>query len=93
MMLKKSHVECVLLALAMAVLAAEPAAASLDGTLQAIIGILKGPVARSCAIIAVMIAGYKMLFGNLDPKVFGTVFLGIAIIFGAAELVDATMAA
>jgi type IV secretion system protein VirB2 len=92
-MMTRPQVEVLALAVLMAVVAAEPAAASLDGTLQAIIGILKGPVARSCAIIAVMIAGYKMLFGNLDPKVFGTVFLGIAIIFGAAELVDATMAA
>jgi type IV secretion system protein VirB2 len=92
-MMTRPQVEVLALAVLIAVVAVEPAAASLDGTLQAIIGILKGPVARSCAIIAVMIAGYKMLFGNLDPKVFGTVFLGIAIIFGAAELVDATMAA
>ena len=92
-MMTKRQVEVAALALVMAVVAAEPAAASLDGTLQAIIGILKGSVARSCAIIAVMVAGYKMLFGSMDPKTFGTVFLGIAIIFGAAELVDTSMAA
>ena len=92
-MMQRTQFELVALALVIAVAAAEPAAASLDGTLQAIIGILKGSVARSCAIIAVMIAGYKMLFGSMDPKTFGTVFLGIAIIFGAAELVDTSMAA
>ena len=92
-MMTKKQVELVALACLMALAAAEPAAASLDGTLTAIIGILKGPVARSCTIIAVMIAGYKMLFGSMDPKTFGTAFLGIAIIFGAAELVDTSMAA
>jgi type IV secretion system protein VirB2 len=90
-MMKRTHVELVALALVMAVAAAEPAAASLDGTLTAIIGILKGSIARSCAIIAVMVLAYKMLFGNLDPMKFGTVFLAIGILFGAAELVDTTM--
>ena len=90
--MKRSHVELVALAVVVALVAAEPAAASLDGTLQAIIGILRGPVARSSAIIAVMIIAYKMLFGHADPIKFGTVALAIGILFGAAELVDTSIA-
>jgi type IV secretory pathway VirB2 component (pilin) len=91
-MMKRRQVDLVVWALVMTLMAAEPAAASLDGSLQAIIGILKGPVARSCAIIAVMIIAYKMLFGHADPIKFGTVALAIGILFGAAELVDTTIA-
>ena len=74
----------------------EPAAAAQAfGKLESILGqitsALTGAVGKALATIGVMIVGIMWIFGQMDFRRAGAVILGIAVIFGAAEIVN-TMA-
>ncbi|WLS00969.1 TrbC/VirB2 family protein [Shinella sumterensis] len=64
-------------------------AAPVEGILDWFVGVLQGNVARSFMIIAVCFLGFLFLTGRMAWQVAISIIIGIAIIFGAAELVDA----
>lgn len=64
-------------------------AAPVEGILDWFVGVLQGNVARSLAIIAVCFLGFLFLTGRMAWQNAISIVIGIAIIFGAAELVDA----
>lgn len=64
-------------------------AAPVEGILEWFVGVLQGNVARSLAIIAVCFLGFLFLTGRMAWQGAISIVIGIAIIFGAAELVDA----
>lgn len=70
----------------------EPAAAqalgNVESVLQNIVDALTGNVARLLAIVAIVLVGLAWMFNMVDLRAAGMVVLGIAIIFGAAEIVD-----
>jgi type IV secretory pathway VirB2 component (pilin) len=92
-MMKTEHIAIVAMAVLAVVVAAEPAAADIDGAAQKILGILKGPLAKTAGAIAFGFAGYKTMFGHMDVKTFGAVIIGLVCIFGGTELVDAAASA
>ncbi|MBA8862734.1 type IV secretion system protein VirB2 [Ochrobactrum anthropi] len=68
----------------------EPAAAaSIESVLQKVVGILTGGAAKLLAIIAVIIVGVAWMFGFMDLRKAAYVVLGIALVFGATEIVNA----
>jgi type IV secretory pathway VirB2 component (pilin) len=70
---------------------AEPAlaqTANIEGVLQNIVTMLTGNVARLLATLAVIIVGIAWMFGYLDLRKAAYVVLGVAITFGAAEVVS-----
>ena len=73
-------------------LAYAQSAAPVEGILW-FTGVLQGSVARSLAIIAVCFLGFLFLTGRMAWQGAISIVIGIAIIFGAAELVDAMKAA
>ena len=68
-------------------------AAPVEGILDWFVGVLQGNVARSFMIIAVCFLGFLFLTGRMAWQGAISIVIGIAIIFGAAELVDAMKAA
>ena len=69
----------------------EPAfaqSANLEGVLQNIVTMLTGNVARLLATLAVIIVGVAWMFGHLDLRKAAYVVLGVAIVFGASEVVS-----
>lgn len=64
-------------------------AAPIEGVLDWLVGILQGNVARSIAIIAVCFFGYLAMTGRLVWVMAFSIIIGIAVVFGAATLVDA----
>lgn len=64
-------------------------AGGIESVLQNIVNMLQGNVARLLAIIAVIIVGIAWMFGYLDLRKAAYCVLGIGIIFGAAEIVNA----
>jgi type IV secretion system protein VirB2 len=74
-------------------LAYAQSAAPVEGILEWFVGVLQGSVARSLAIIAVCFLGFLFLTGRMAWQGAISIVIGIAIIFGAAELVDAMKAA
>lgn len=70
-------------------LAYAQSAAPVEGILEWFVGVLQGNVARSLAIIAVCFLGFLFLTGRMAWQGAISIVIGIAIIFGAAELVDA----
>jgi type IV secretory pathway VirB2 component (pilin) len=69
---------------------AEPAfaqTANIEGVLQNIVNMLTGNVARLLATLAVIIVGIAWMFGYLDLRKTAYVVLGVAIVFGASEVV------
>ena len=68
-------------------------AAPVEGILEWFVGVLQGNVARSLAIIAVCFLGFLFLTGRMAWQGAISIIIGIAIIFGAAELVDAMKSA
>ena len=58
-----------------------------ENVLQNIVDTLTGNVARLIAIVAVIVVGLAWMFNMVDLKAAGMVVLGIAIVFGAAEIV------
>ncbi len=78
----------ILLAVALSVAAADPAHAGVAEVLEKVIEYINGKVARSLAILAVMLLGIGWWFGSVDWKRAGGIIFGIGIVFGAAEIVD-----
>lgn len=74
-------------------LAYAQSAAPVEGILEWFVGVLQGSVARSLAIIAVCFLGFLFLTGRMAWQGAISIVIGIAMIFGAAELVDAMKAA
>jgi len=64
-------------------------AAPVEGILDWFVGVLQGNVARSVAIIAVCFLGFLFLTGRMAWQMAFSIVIGIGIIFGAAQLVDA----
>ena len=76
---------------ASAVLSVRPAlaqTANIEGVLQNIVTMLTGNVARLLATLAVIIVGIAWMFGYLDLRKAAYVVLGVAITFGASEVVS-----
>ena len=93
MSLSSRHFACLALTAALLSLAVvEPAAAqSLGGVekvLQNIVDALTGNVAKLLATIAVIVTGMAWMFGYLDLRKAGYVIFGVAILFGASEIVS-----
>ncbi len=68
----------------------EPAAAqsaNVEKVLQNIVDALTGNVAKLLATLAIIVTGMSWMFGYLDLRRAGYVILGVAILFGAAEIV------
>ncbi len=63
------------------------ATAGIESVLQNIVDMLTGNVAKLLAIIAVILVGIAWMFGYLDLRKAAYVVLGVAIIFGASEIV------
>ena len=87
------HAACLGLTAALFCVAwAEPAAAqSLGGVekvLQNIVDTLTGNVAKLLATLAVIVTGMAWMFGYLDLRKAGYVVFGVAILFGASEIVS-----
>ncbi|MDQ8727537.1 TrbC/VirB2 family protein [Bradyrhizobium sp. LHD-71] len=79
------------IALVLGVGFAEPAlaqTANIEGVLQNIVDMLTGNVARLLATLAVIIVGIAWMFGYLDLRKAAYVVLGVAIVFGASEVVS-----
>ena len=53
-----------------------------------IIEYINSRVARSLAILAVMLLGMGWWFGQIDWKRAGGIIFGVGVVFGAAEFVD-----
>ena len=72
--------------------AIEPAYAQsfgrINSALQTLVNFLTGPTGRLLAIIGVAGLGIAAWFGRLSYWRAGEIVLGIAIVFGAAEIVD-----
>lgn len=64
------------------------AAQTLESGLQNILDMLQGNVVRILSILGVMVAGILWIFGYIDFRRAASVFLGIVVIFGAAEIVN-----
>jgi type IV secretion system protein VirB2 len=62
--------------------------ANIEGVLQNIVNLLTGNVARLLATLAVIIVGIAWMFGYLDLRKAAYVVLGVAITFGASEVVS-----
>jgi len=76
---------------AIALLTVDPAlaqTANIEGVLQNIVTMLTGNVARLLATLAVIIVGIAWMFGYLDLRKAAYVVLGVAIVFGASEIVS-----
>jgi len=81
----------VTIAAVLTLLVAEPAlaqTANIEGVLQNIVTMLTGNVARLLATLAVIIVGIAWMFGYLDLRKAAYVVLGVAIVFGASEIVS-----
>ncbi|OYX01940.1 TrbC/VirB2 family protein [Bosea sp. (in: a-proteobacteria)] len=79
------------MAAALVLFVAEPAlaqTANIEGVLQNIVTMLTGNVARLLATLAVIIVGIAWMFGYLDLRKAAYVVLGVAIVFGASEIVS-----
>lgn len=90
----KKYVSLFLLTLLLANLAIEPALATapitdnIGGVLQKIIDLLTGVWGTSIAIIAVVITGFAWMFGGLDIRKAFFITVGIALVFGAPQIVS-----
>lgn len=62
--------------------------ANIEGVLQNIVTMLTGNVARLLATLAVIIVGIAWMFGFMDLRKAAYVVLGVAIVFGASEVVS-----
>lgn len=79
------------MAAAVSIVLSEPAlaqTANIEGVLQNIVNMLTGNVARLLATLAVIIVGIAWMFGYLDLRKAAYVVLGVAITFGASEVVS-----
>ena len=89
----RACVQLAAMAVAVVILAAGPAEAQvfgkLDTMLQSVISSLTGTTGKALATIGVIVVGLMWVFGQLDVRKAGGVILGIAVIFGSAEIVGA----
>jgi type IV secretory pathway VirB2 component (pilin) len=79
------------IALVFSLVLIEPAfaqSANIEGVLQNIVNLLTGNVARLLATLAVIVVGIAWMFGYLDLRKAAYVVLGVAIVFGASEVVS-----
>ncbi|WP_408914470.1 TrbC/VirB2 family protein [Brucella pseudogrignonensis] len=77
------------MALCVGLMVVEPAsAAGIESVLQNVVTMLTGTAAKLLAIIAVVIVGIAWMFGFMDLRKAAYVILGIAIVFGASEIVS-----
>ncbi|MBL8687163.1 MAG: TrbC/VirB2 family protein [Alphaproteobacteria bacterium] len=87
----KKYASLFLLTLLAGLTTMEPAfAATIDnvgGVLQRIIELLTGVWGTSIAIIAVVITGFAWMFGGLDIRKAFFITIGIAMVFGAPQIV------
>ena len=81
-------VGAITLIIAVSIVTAVPAEAGVAEVLEKVIEYINGKVARSLAILAVMLLGIGWWFGSVDWKRAGGIIFGIGIVFGAAEIVD-----
>ena len=68
----------------------EPAAAqaaNVERVLQNIVDALTGNIAKLLATIAVILVSLAWMFGYMDMRRMGFVIIGVAILFGASEIV------
>ena len=87
---QKRALSLALVAAALVITWVEPAAAqqaNVEKVLQNIVTMLTGNVAKLLATLAVIITGVAWMFGYLDLRRAAWVVLGVAIVFGAAEVV------
>lgn len=77
-----------LLAIAMVEPAAAQSLGGVEKVLQNIVDALTGNVAKLLATIAVIVVGMAWMFGYLDLRKAGYVIFGVAILFGASEIVS-----
>lgn len=78
------------IAAAVTIATVEPAAAqsaNVEKVLQNIVTALTGNIAKLLATLAVIITGLAWMFGYLDLRRAGFVVMGVAVLFGASELV------
>ena len=64
-----------------------------DNALSFLVQAMQGTIARSAGILSVVVLGYLALSGRLSWFFAMSVILGIALIFGAASIVDAVKGA
>lgn len=64
------------------------AASAWEDALQKVVDIFTGNTSRLLAILAVAGFGIGALFGRVSWRRAGEIVLGIAIVFGAASIVD-----
>jgi type IV secretion system protein VirB2 len=79
-----------LVAITLTIALAEPASAqtaNVEKVLQNIVDALTGNIAKLLATLAVIITGLAWMFGYLDLRRAGFVIMGVAILFGASEIV------
>ena len=81
-------VGAITLIIAVSIVTAVPAEAGVAEVLEKVIEYINGKVARSLAILAVMLLGIGWWFGSVDWKRAGGIIFGIGIVFGAAEIAD-----
>lgn len=78
----------IVLNVAFAVGVPDPASAGVAEAIDKIIEYINSRVARSLAILAVMLLGMGWWFGQIDWKRAGGIIFGVGVVFGAAEFVD-----
>ena len=66
----------------------DTASAGVAEAIDKIIEYINSRVARSLAILAVMLLGMGWWFGQIDWKRAGGIIFGVGVVFGAAEFVD-----
>ena len=64
-----------------------------DNALSFLVQAMQGTIARSAGILSVVVLGYLALSGRLSWFFAMSVILDIALIFGAASIVDAVKGA
>ncbi|WP_259919980.1 TrbC/VirB2 family protein [Jannaschia sp. M317] len=56
--------------------------------LTTVVTALTGPIGRAVGIVAVVVLGVMLMFGRINAATFGGVLVGMAIVFGAATVID-----
>jgi len=60
----------------------------IEGVLNNIQEALSGKIAKAVAVIAVVLVGFAWMFGYLDLRKAMYCVLGVAIVFGAPQIVE-----
>ena len=69
------------------------ATSPVENAIDWLLDLLTNGIARTVAILAIVILGYLSWFGKMEPKLVGTFILGLVFIFGGAAIVDLIIAA